>query len=102
MRGPRGDGALVVDPAQVAAGHVSHADGAGRAVQELGAILVDGVVELCNTLVRPVFAQLWKNLSQSVRLGYRPVSVGNGDLVVPVPQVTGRGRAAGALILGCD
>ena len=32
------DGALVVDPVQVAAGHVSHADGAGRAVQELVAI----------------------------------------------------------------
>ena len=29
------DGALVVDPVQVAAGHVGHADGAGRAVQEL-------------------------------------------------------------------
>lgn len=32
------DGALVVDPVQVAAGHVSHADGAGRAVQELVAV----------------------------------------------------------------
>lgn len=32
------DGALVVDPMQVTAGHVSHADGAGRAVQELVAV----------------------------------------------------------------
>ena len=32
------DGALVVDPVQVAAGHVGHADGAGRAVQELVAV----------------------------------------------------------------
>ena len=30
-------------------------------------LLVDGMVELRNTLVRPVFAQLRKNLSQSVR-----------------------------------
>lgn len=32
------DRALVVDPVQVAAGHVGHADGAGGAVQELVAI----------------------------------------------------------------
>ena len=30
-------------------------------------LLIDGMVELRNTLVRPVFAQLRKNLSQSVR-----------------------------------
>lgn len=30
-------------------------------------LLVDGMVELRDTLVRPVFAQLRKNLSQSVR-----------------------------------
>lgn len=34
----REDGAAVVDPLQVAAGHVRHADGPGRAIQELVAI----------------------------------------------------------------
>lgn len=34
----REDGAAVVDPLQVAAGHVCHADGPGRAIQELVAI----------------------------------------------------------------
>lgn len=32
-----------------------------------GDLLIDGVVELCNTLMSPVFTQLWKNLSQSIR-----------------------------------
>lgn len=37
--GPLGqDGAAVVDPLQVASGHVCHADGSGRAVQELVAV----------------------------------------------------------------
>lgn len=35
---PGQDRALVVDPVQVATGHVGHADGAGGAVQELVAI----------------------------------------------------------------
>ena len=32
-----------------------------------GYLLIDGMVELCYTLVGPVFAQLWENLSQSIR-----------------------------------
>lgn len=34
---------------------------------EMGDLLIDGVVELCDTLMSPVFTQLWKNLSQSIR-----------------------------------
>lgn len=38
QRAPGQDCALVIDPVQVATGHVSHADGTGRAVQKLVAI----------------------------------------------------------------
>ena len=40
-RAPGQDGALVVDPLQVAPRHVRHADGPGRAVQELVAVPSD-------------------------------------------------------------
>lgn len=50
----------------------------------------------------PIFPQLWKDLSQSIRLGYYSVNIRNADLVIPVPQVNGTGTAAGALILGGD
>lgn len=38
QRAPGQDGALVINPVQVASGHVGHANGAGRAVQKLVAI----------------------------------------------------------------
>lgn len=38
QRAPRQDRALVIDPVQVATGHVSHADGTSRAVQKLVAV----------------------------------------------------------------
>lgn len=40
------DGALVIDPVQVASGHVGHADSMHKAVQKLVPVLVDGMVEL--------------------------------------------------------
>lgn len=39
------NGAAVVDPLQVASGHVRHADGPGRAIQELIAIPAKNEVE---------------------------------------------------------
>lgn len=38
QRAPGQDCALVIDPVQVATGHVSHTDGTGRAVEKLVAI----------------------------------------------------------------
>lgn len=42
----------------------------------MGDLLIDRMVELCDTLMSPVFTQLWKNLSQSIRP--KRVEIGKG------------------------
>lgn len=43
----------------------------GKRTLKDGHSLIDGMVELRYALMSPVFAQLWENLSQSIRPGKR-------------------------------
>lgn len=92
-RAHRQHGPLLVDPVQVASGHIRHADGPRGTVHELVSIpfrekqspgwlssavksfwsdflfahsQADFVVETCNTLVGPIFTQRGEDVSQGV------------------------------------
>lgn len=79
----------------------------------MGDLLIDRMVELCDTLMSPVFTQLWKNLSQSIRptiveigkvLGFKHI-VSTVFIFLPKNAGCTRGRLAGwgrqSFIMAC-
>lgn len=67
QQGPLGQHrAPLVDPVQIAPGHVRHPDGTCRAVEKLISILAHFVVQLSDTLVGPVLPEGGQDVAKSV------------------------------------
>ncbi|RUS88987.1 hypothetical protein EGW08_003234, partial [Elysia chlorotica] len=82
-------------------GAAALADGAGRQVDQLVAVLVDAREQLGHARLGPVAPDDRQYLAQHVRPGGNRMRCLNDNLVVVVPQVNVGHAARGALVLRC-